>query len=127
MTLRTKTAKRMLLSVALIGVGALATIGPADAKAPATRQCTPVRFEVNFQGTRVNAFSDLRATSNLSCSTAQAMQRYSITHELYGGFQWHGQQWGWTVYSRGDDHTATTMWTARHRQQVWSTTRLAVS
>ncbi len=108
MTLRTKTAKRMLLSVVLIGVGALATIGPADAKAPATRQCTPVRFEVNFQGTRVNAFSDLRATSNLS-------------------FQWHGQQWGWTVYSRADDHTATTMWTARHRQQVWSTTRLAVS
>ena len=127
MTLRTKIVKRMLLSVALVGVGALATTGPADAKASATRQCAPVRFEVNFQGTCVNAFSDLRATSNLSCSSAQAMQRYSITHELYRGFQWHAQQWAWTVYSRADGHTATTMWTARHRQQVWSTTRLAVS
>ena len=55
------------------------------------------------------------------------MQRYSITHELYRGFQWRGEQWGWTVYSRADGHTATTMWTVRHRQQVWSTTRFAVS
>ena len=127
MTLRTKPAKRMLLSVALVGAGALAAIGQADAKAPAPRQCSPVRFEVDYQGTHLNAFSALRATSNLPCSTAQAMQRYSISHELYRGFQWRGQQWGWTVYSRADGHTATTMWTARHRQQVWSTTRFAVS
>ena len=127
MTLRTKTAKRMFLSLALVGAGALSAIGQADAKAPATRLCSPVRFEVDYQGTHLNAFSGLRATSNLSCSTAQAMQRFSITHELYRGFQWRGQQWGWTVYSRAQGHTATTMWTAQHRQQVWSTTRFAVS
>ena len=127
MTLRPKTSKRLLASAALVGVAALTAIAPADAKGPATRDCSPVRFEVDYQDTHVNAFSALRATGNLSCSSAQAMQRYSVTHELYRGFQWRGQQWGWSVYSRADSHTATTMWTARHRQQVWSTTRFAVS
>jgi hypothetical protein len=127
MTLGTKTCKRLLAVGAVAGLGALAAISPADARAPATRDCAPVRFEVDYRGAYVNAFSDLRATRNLSCSAAQAMQRYSITHELYLGFQWRRQHWGWTIYSRADGRTAATMWTARHRQQVWSTTRLAVS
>jgi hypothetical protein len=126
MTLRKKTWKR-LLAAALAGVGALVATSLADAQTPPTRECAPVRFEVDYRGAHLNAFSALRATSNLSCSTAQAMQRYSITHELYGGFQWRGQRWGWTIYSRAEGHTATTMWTPRHRQQVWSTTRFAVS
>jgi hypothetical protein len=118
---------RSLARAALVGVGALVATAPVAAKSPATRDCAPVRFEIDYRGAHVNAFSALRATTNLSCTTAQSMQRYSITHELYRGFRWRGQQWGWTVYSRAHGHTATTMWTARHRQQVWSTTRFAAS
>lgn len=127
MTLPTMTCKWLLAGTALAAVGALAATSPVQAKGPATRDCAPVRFQVDYRGAQVNAFSALRATTNLSCSTAQAMQRYSITHELYRGFRWRGQHWGWTVYSRAHGHTAATMWTARHRQQVWSTTRFAAS
>jgi hypothetical protein len=115
------------LATILVGISAFLVIGQADGKRLETRGCTPVRFELSYDGTHINAFTALTATRNISCSTAQAMQRYSVTHELYRGFHWRGQHWAWTIYSRAHAHTATTMWTERHHQQVWSTTRFAVS
>jgi len=95
--------------ISLVSTAALAAT-PSPAAPANTHRCTPAK----------PSFTLLAATRKVRCREARALNTYMIHHEtLSNAFEFGGETWRGTVYSRADDHTAMVY---RHgSDRVWIT------
>lgn len=90
---------------------------PCGAKSKPKRKlysCSPVHRRIVYEGGPINFFGPLDRTRNVSCSTARAMSRYIVSHEVETSFLWRGSRWT-TALARPEGNAGPTIYTLSTR------------
>ena len=106
--------KRLTILITLLT--ALAITASASAR-PLKHSCAPAS----------RAFTYRLQETGSTCSTARAIERYLMSHEVEQPFRLAGRQWWPNLYSRRQGHTWYWFATPNGRSIVYVTTRYPVS